>query len=727
MQVYPQLFETLKDMPVASSLLDRLTEMAGSAPQWLNPEAESWNVAPLHRLSNVRNFTLDFTKIKHRELRVLSRVFLLWRIVDRNNGPQALLAGLSTFRDIGEVLGSRPVSTLNSDDLYDVEDLIRDLHGQGTFARRCGDLQYASKWLTRHAGIRAAYTFKYRREAAHGRDATDDQRDAKLLPDRIVSDLLAARLREENSDRDKFFLCVVAIAAATGFRLMELLTLPKDCLIKDQGALLMRSFASKSGKPAPRPVAPEMADIVIDAVAYVESVTEPARQHAELLAKKSPVSWAEVLRTNDPKSLEYFCRRWLAEWIAAPVNRMIDGRMAYFSKGSKSAWVPIAALLDKHSGNISAISRETGYKRETINKLVLQLKSSQRGVVYLGKKSAEASRGFDTDKRFPSMGALNKHIGINVNGSPHAPLITSLINEARTAQIMQKPFFAPRRNRELERRFHFKSCVLQDTDSGLPILELQNALFVTFKNQLSVKHKCDVERVVAVSNGQFSNWASGYKRDRGTGKPGDAVCARLRILDPRTGEPAHFTNHDFRHWLETSYENGGLTQTQIAALFNRHSTTSNSVYDQTSSKVRRKRLQNAMVDGLLIGHAAQAFDRIAKEGPKEAAEYLETSTKFYNPMPHGICRLNWALEPCPHTLSCFSCDDENFDDSKPCVHLIVDTTNEAQLDEIDLIHRNASEVMNQIEEIGGEASPQYVRFDRIARSTASLLKDARKR
>jgi len=727
MKANAQFISSLKDIAVADSLLDRLPQLVDAAPSWLTPEAETWNVALLHPLVRVRTCTLDFTTIKHSELRQLARVFTLWRIVERKNGPSALLAGLRAFRDIGTALEARPMSTLKVDDFYAAELLIRKMCGQGTFARRCSDLQYVAEWLTRHAGIRVGYTSKHRAERTHGREATDDQRDAKLLLDSVVSDLLSARLREDISDRDRFFLSVTAIATATGFRLMELLTLPIDCLIQDQGVLLVRSFVSKNGKAAPRPVPPELADIVTDAVAYLKSVTEPARLQAALLTENSPISWAEILRASDLKPLEYFVRRWLAERIANPENRMIDTRLAYFSQGRKSRWVPIAYLLDKHDGNVSAISRETGYKRDTVNRLISQLNASQRNEVYLGNKNVEAKRGFDTDSRSPSLSALSTHIGINVNNSPCAPLLSKLIDEARVSQIEQRSFYAPRRDKKLEARFHFKPEVLRNPESGETVLELHNALFITFKNQLSDSHRSDIERVVAVSTKQFSDWLSGYGRDRGTGKAGDAVCARLDILDPRSGEPARFTNHDFRHWLETAYENGGLSQTQIATLFNRQSPATNSVYDQTNSKVRRARLQNAMVDGLLIGHAAQAFERIATESPKEAAEYLETATKFYNPMPHGICRLNWALEPCPHTLSCFSCEGESFDEPTPCEYLIVDTENNAQLEEIDLVHRNATAIKNLMEDEGGESSPQFERFDRIARSTAKLLKNAGKR
>jgi len=340
-------------------------------------------------------------------------------------------------------------------------------------------------------------------------------------------------------------------------------------------------------------------------------------------------------------------------------------------------------FVEKHDRNVSAMSRELGIKRETIDLLIEQVETSQNGEVFLGGKTKHSRRGLDTDVRFPSLEAFAAMVGRTAIGLKQQRFVRELLDEACNSMLLQSAFFCPEIDRELEGQFKLQTAVLRDPETGSAILKLHDALLVVFRNQLSPHHGTDTDKVATVSSQSFNHWLSGYERDRGTGKPGDAVCSRLGIIDPRTGATAKITTHDFRHWLNTSYENGGLSQVQIATLFNRTSTSANSIYSQTSAKTRHQRLKNSMAEGLLIGHVAEVYSRIADETPDEAADFLESATRFYNPMPHGICRMNWALEPCPHALSCFACPSEGESVPTPCEHLIVDPQDKDQLDEIE--------------------------------------------
>lgn len=707
-----------------TSLARDLSRYVTNAPKWLDHQEDVWNVAPLHARSDVRTWTLDFTRVAHLELRAVARAHALWQILEKQLRPISLLNALRAFIHLSYQLGPRPLRSLKSEDFYLAERDISGQYGEGTVARMCADLQRIGRWLSINVGMRIDYKSARSIRRSHGREATDNERDCKLLPDVIIAELLAARHRENLHDLDRFFLAAIAISASTGFRLAELLTLPADCLIEDEGTLLVRSFSAKRGKSAPRPIPPELAEIVTEAVDHILDVTQPARDQARHLAHCAPIDWVSVARDPDPVVFEYFVRCWLSEWIHDPENRMVDSHWAYFSQGSSSKWVPIADLLNSHNGNVSSVSRETGLSRGTLVRLIQQIEASQRGEVYLGNRTVDGWRGFDTDRRFASARSFCIAINLNLSRSRHYPLLRRLVEEARTAQLYQLNFDRPPINPDLEGRYRFSPAVLSDTKTKKVLLSMEDALFVLFENQLSDSHRTNTERVKAVSISQFYHWLSGYGRDRGTGARGDAVCARLGILDPRTDEPAVFTNHDFRHWLETAYENGGLTQTQIAILFNRSSTKSNSIYDQTSSRDRHKRLKDAMEDGLLIGHAAEAYARIAEESPEEAAEYLENAIKFQNPMPHGICRLNWALQACPHTLSCFSCNDAEGGVPQPCEHLIVNITDAAQIEEVEQICRNSRSILAIMDEEGANESPQYAQFQRITQSTSSILRRA---
>lgn len=299
----------------------------------------------------------------------------------------------------------------------------------------------------------------------------------------------------------------------------------------------------------------------------------------------------------------------------------------------------------------------------------------------------------------------------------------ALIAEAREAQVKQTGFTQMKSDPRLEQRFRESVVVLRDPETGKTIQTLEQTLFIYFEYQFSEalgRSKSSL-RTKALTSKAFYHWLSGYSRDRGSGKPGDAFCARYDIIDPTTGEAAKFTAHDVRHWLDTMYENGGLSQEQIAIVFNRQGTASNSVYDQTGFDVRKGRLRDAVAGRAIVGHVGEVFERIAAEDREEAAQYLETALRFYNPMPHGICQLNWALEPCPNALSCFACSNESNEVQALCEHLIIDTGDKSQMAEVRLIHNNARNKLRILEEEGLESSPQFERESRILTATLEVL------
>lgn len=75
-----------------------------------------------------------------------------------------------------------------------------------------------------------------------------------------------------------------------------------------------------------------------------------------------------------------------------------------------------------------------------------------------------------------------------------------------------------------------------------------------------------------------------------------------------------------------------------------------------------------------------------------------------------------SMNPCPHNLSCFSCNDA----SDPCKHLVVDPNDRGQIQEIAKIKAEATRLVDSIP----EESPQHAHFARVAANTARLLTQA---
>lgn len=707
-----------------TALVNALPRYRSSAPEGVTVESDVWDLKALSKRAATKKKLINFKAIVNPDLREIAKIWFLSKLADGQVGYSIVQVMFYSLISLGTVLGARSIDTLTTQDFYDAEDLLVKGMAHGTASRRCSILAGFSIWFALHTGKPISYKSRVAPAFRHGRSATNAQREAKLLPDDAISSLLATQRRKEISERDRFYVSLIAIAVGTGFRIGELTTLPADCLIKEEGALLVRSFTSKGGKIAPRVVPPELAEIVCDAVNFILSVTKEARERAAEIENDPPLDWTAISCSDDPNVFPYFFGRLAASWITKPENRMIDPLHAYYCpRTGNPYWLPLSDLLKDHAGNVSAISRATGIDRVSLSKLVEQLKASQNGEVYLGSKKVSSRRAFDTDLRIISIEALWRVIGYRPKNRSNNIVIDQIIHQARAGQIGQCEFEGPKEDDVLEKRFQLSTVLLRDPNTDRPALMMRDALLTTFKCQFAGSQKEDRSRVAVIAPAEIGHWLNGYKRDIGTGKPGDSALSRLGIKDPRTQLVLKFTLHDLRHWLSTAYENGGLTQEMIATLFNRNTPSSNSVYNQTSDKTRRKRLKNAIADGIMIGHAARAYSKLADEDSDAATAYLEAATKFYNPMPHGICRLNWSLEPCKHALSCFSCAEDEKGEPIPCELLVVDPEDQSQVVDIQRINRNAAAVKSLLAEEGMENAPQYSHFDAIEKSTLRFLKD----
>ena len=256
------------------------------------------------------------------------------------------------------------------------------------------------------------------------------------------------------------------------------------------------------------------------------------------------------------------------------------------------------------------------------------------------------------------------------------------------------------------------------TKEGKPVIYPSEALLVTQKYALSETRSTKADEFSVVGDRQFSSWLAGEARSRGTGNHEDSVFSRLEIIDPRNEEFVKFTTHDVRHWLNTIYQNGGLTEDQIALIFNRKHRQQNAVYDQTSNRERSERMKQAIRDKIAVGNATNTYSALAEFSRDEAEEYLAAVVRMVNPMPHGVCMLDWSTAPCPHNLSCFSCETE---DPGPCEHLTVDPGNKEHVQELQRIAREADLIIDAIEVQGFEESPQIDHFKRVRTNVGVVL------
>jgi hypothetical protein len=131
-------------------------------------------------------------------------------------------------------------------------------------------------------------------------------------------------------------------------------------------------------------------------------------------------------------------------------------------------------------------------------------------------------------------------------------------------------------------------------------------------------------------------------------------------------------------------------------------------------------LKQAVRDQVAVGQVTGSYAQISEYSREDAEDYLRAVLRMVNPMPHGVCLLDWATTPCPHHLSCFSGSEE-----RPCEHLVVEPFHEQTVKELERIQREAELTLSALAFQGVRQSPTAEHFERIGRNIAITLEDVR--
>lgn len=710
-----ELKSWLAEVPANSVITDLVENLFQELPAGPTFEEDFWNVIDWEtRSAKKRTSTLNFSNITHNELRKLGKLWVLDGRLKRKLGVDTAQSKILCVKALSQVLGARRLQTLKTDDFYEAQKLLRDSYGAGTSYRLAVFLESASSWLGVNLGKNIDYhnTLIYR--AVHGRYGTDEGKADKFIPSEALRDMLEARHRDNLIPKDKFYLSVFAVQVAAGFRISDLASLPADCLRHEGDLLQILHYPSKGGRPVPRPIHPSMKELVLDAVTSLLEKTGEARALARKLRTESRLDWSAILADAD--ALRYFAAKWAHEWSSNPNHLMINPAGAWHS--TRQCFMDAIGALERSGGVQTIAAQSLGVNRGTFSTLLATQEAARRGElppIMNGKRKGQPRDSWDTDARVVSFLNFEKHTSVSIKRKTRE-VFRDILEEAQRLQLAGKEFPAPIRNRELEDRFSLQLRPLIKNKDGKALLYPDEALLVTQKYALSEHRGIKTDEFTVIGDRDFSHWLTGEARSLGTGNHEDSVFRRLGIIDPRTGECIKFTSHDVRHWLNTIYQNGGLTEDQIALIFNRKHKQQNAVYDQTSNKERASRMKQAIRDRIAIGRATETYSVIAEFSRDDAEDYLEAVVRMVNPMPHGVCMLDWSAAPCPHHLSCFSCESEG-----PCEHLIVDPGNNDHVHEMERISREADLSVDAIKAQGMGGSRQIDHFKRVHKNVNIML------
>ncbi|MDR2892037.1 MAG: integrase [Deltaproteobacteria bacterium] len=197
-----------------------------------------------------------------------------------------------------------------------------------------------------------------------------------------------------------------------------------------------------------------------------------------------------------------------------------------------------------------------------------------------------------------------------------------------------------------------EKAVLRQLPANFPILAYKTglrydeALFVVLKNQLHSTHhtlKCIIEPV----NINTINYGLGARVAHGS----PSIFTRLGFTEP-DGSPIVINSHQFRHYLNTLAQLGGLSQLDIAKWSGRANVSQNVVYDHVTDDQALALVRSAVGDSsLMFGPMKKVNINMPMTRDKYAALKIQTA----HTTDIGFCINDFTMNPCDHYRDCLFC------------------------------------------------------------------------
>lgn len=136
-----------------------------------------------------------------------------------------------------------------------------------------------------------------------------------------------------------------------------------------------------------------------------------------------------------------------------------------------------------------------------------------------------------------------------------------------------------------------------------------------------------------------------------------SAFAKFGFSEP-DGSPIRMNTHQFRHWLNTMAQDGGLSQELVARWSGRKDLSQNAAYDHVSGRKLAEHVRVLAEKGEMRGSIAKIRDRLP---PADRKAFLETQIATAHVTEIGLCIHDWSLAPCPVHGDCSSCDEHVVD------------------------------------------------------------------
>lgn len=204
--------------------------------------------------------------------------------------------------------------------------------------------------------------------------------------------------------------------------------------------------------------------------------------------------------------------------------------------------------------------------------------------------------------------------------------------------------------------------VLRRMDDGTTVL-LKDALFVTRAFELGAGARTLSFIPSPVSPPIFRKWLL-------------AFCEKSQLKNS-DGTLVRINSHQFRHFIDTMFVLGGMTEEEIARIFGRKHIKDNRAYNHLTPRERRQQVEKSIRAGQAVGVIQDTYNKMKLLAPEHADEFLRSSIEAVHVTEYGACVLDFARQPCPHHLNCVSGKD-----GKACRHLVIKPGNVVSLEAV---------------------------------------------
>lgn len=196
--------------------------------------------------------------------------------------------------------------------------------------------------------------------------------------------------------------------------------------------------------------------------------------------------------------------------------------------------------------------------------------------------------------------------------------------------------------------------VVAGLPTGFPMLNAENrlkyseALIVVRCNELhpeKATYRCIIDAVTInqVNTGLGSRSEHGF----------ESMFDRLGFSEP-DGSPIRVTTHQFRHYLNTLAQAGGMSQLDIAKWSGRVDIRQNEAYDHVSADQMVAKIRQS------IGNESQMFGPLAslpKNIPISRDEFARLKIPTAHTTDFGFCVHDYTMMPCEQHADCINCNE----------------------------------------------------------------------